>query len=125
MKTVEEIVSVLTEEQKQVLKDTILHGYWGDCNMEFLKENSSDEEECVLCDGYCTNDAKLAGNFQGRKIAGLFRGIYNRMCPRKYGKSSLGEVICHCSNWWGDGTGDMLFIRSEYSQAFEEWAKQG
>lgn len=124
MKTVEEIVSVLTEEQKQVLKDTIRLGYWGDADMEFLKEGSSDEEECVLCDGYCTNDAKRAGNFQGRKIAGLFRGIYNRMCPKKYGRIAFGEIIGHATNWWDDGSGDMLFIRSEYSQAFEEWAKK-
>ena len=36
---VKEIVSVLTEEQQQLLKDTIRYGCWGDSDYEFLTEN--------------------------------------------------------------------------------------
>lgn len=36
IKQVQEIVSVLTEEQQQLLKDTINYGAWGDTDMENL-----------------------------------------------------------------------------------------
>lgn len=118
MKTVEEIVSVLTAEQKQVLKDCINHGGWGSGDMAFLNEKGETETDMMW--GYYTNAAKEAGNFKGRKISGLFRGIYNRLCALDH---EVGEVITHCTNWWGNGTGDMLFIRKSYVDAFEAWAK--
>ena len=116
---VEVVVSVLTEDQKQLLKDTIKHGLWGDSSMEFLDEN--DNVECVMMNGYCTNDAKLAGHFQGRQISAMFRSIYRKLCPQC--NNRVGRVISHCSDWWGDGSGDMLFIREEACEAFEQWAK--
>ena len=117
---VRNLVSVLTDEQQQVLKDAINYGSWGDADYEFIKEDGS-ETETVGMYGYCTNDAKNAGHFEGRKISGLFRSIYNKMCPEHH--HQIGKVISHCSDWWGDGSGDMLFIRYTWVDAFEEWAK--
>lgn len=71
--------------------------------------------------GYCTNDAKKAGNFSGRKVSAMFRSIYKKLCPEFH--YQIGRYISHCNDWWGDGSGDMLFIRSEYVDAFEEWAR--
>lgn len=119
---VENVVSVLNEEQKQVLKDCINFGFWGDADYEFLDEKGN--LETVMMDGYCTNDAKKGKHFTGRKISALFRGIYHRLCSKEQGHQ-IGHVISHCSDWWGDGTGDMLFIREEYVEAFEQWAKLG
>lgn len=122
MKTIEninEITSVLTDVQKQILKDTINCGMWGDCDMSFLDEDGNVETD--HCYGYCTNDAKLAGNHSGRAVSANFRAIYKKMCPCD---TEIGEVISHFSDWWGDGSGDMLFIRDEYVDAFTEWAKQ-
>ena len=120
IKQVEDIVSVLTEEQQQLLKDTIRNGSWGDADFEFLTDNG--EIETVPMFGYCTNDAKLAGNFSGRKVSAMFRSIYKKLCPKHYNK--IGRFISHCNDWWGDGSGDMLFIRGEYVEAFEEWSRQ-
>lgn len=120
MKDIDKIVSVLTEEQKQVLKDCINFGGWGDGDMEFLTAEG-DLETCGMY-GYCTNDAKEAGNFEGRKVSALFRGIYTRLCSKEYGYK-VGHVISHCRDWWGDGTGDMLFIKEDYVADFEKWAK--
>lgn len=121
MRTIEEIVSVLNEEQRQLLKDTIRHGYWGDCEYGFIDENG--EVETVYADGFCTNDAKNAGHFSGRKVSAMFRAIYHKICDAKY-SYTVGAVISHANDWWGDGTGDMLFIRGEYTEMFENWAKQ-
>lgn len=113
------VVSVLTDEQKQVLKDCIRFGFWGDGDYEFLDKDG--KVETVSMYGYCTNDAKEGGHFQGRKISGLFRAIYNKLCAEN--NHTIGNVISHCSDWWNDGSGDMLFIRIEYVDAFKEWAK--
>lgn len=80
IKQVQEIVSVLTEEQQQLLKDTINYGAWGDADMEFLDENGN--VEIVGMCGYCTNDAKEAGHFSGRKVAAMFRSIYKSFALR-------------------------------------------
>lgn len=91
---VEEIVSVLTAEQQQLLKDTIRYGSWGDADYEFLTENG--EIETVPMFGYCTNDAKLAGNFSGRKVSAMFRSIYKKLCPEHY--NQIGRFISHCND---------------------------
>lgn len=117
---VKEIVSVLTADEQQLLKDTINKGYWGDTEMELLDENNQVETDWI--EGYCTNDAKLAGHFKGRKVATMFKSIYKKLCPENH--NQIGRYISHCNDWWGDGSGDMLFIRGTYSKAFEQWAKE-
>ena len=117
---VKEIVAVLTAEQQQLLKDTINYGAWGDADNTFLGENG--DYETVMMFGYCTNDAKNAGHFSGRKVSAMFRAIYAKLCAAD--NHTVGRYISHCRDWWGDGRGDMLFIREGYYEAFEEWAKQ-
>lgn len=117
---VKEIVSVLTEEQQQLLKDTIRYGSWGDSEYDFIAENG--EIETLSMYGYCTNDAKMAGHFSGRKVSAMFRSIYQKLCKENH--NQIGRYISRCNDWWGDGSGDMLFIRKGYCQAFEEWARK-
>lgn len=118
MKTkVNELVKELTEEQKQLLKDTINYGAWGTTSMEF--RNESGKVETVDAYGYCTNDAKRAGHFSGRKVSVMFRNIYGKLCPDK----GCGTWMTQIHDWWGDGTGDMLFIRASLSNEFDSWAK--
>ena len=130
MKTFNEILNEITEkltpDQLQLLKDTINYGGWGDCDMEFL--NPDGTLSLHVCFGYCTNDAKDAGHFSGRKVSAMFRSMYHRLgMNNDYGSN---EYFVHCSDWWGDGTGDMFFIasfRPEGGEAiyekFEEWAR--
>ena len=117
MKNVNELLSQLTEEQKQLLKDTINFGAWGSTDMSFRNENG--EVENASAYGYCTNDAKRAGHFTGRKISAMFRSIYSKLCP----KEGTGTWMTQIHDWWGDGTGDMLFIRMPLSDDFETWAR--
>ena len=119
---VREQISVLTADEQQVLKDAIRYGGWGDAEYEFFKAPDSDEIETVYMMGYCTNDAKKGGHFEGRKMSALFRNIYRKMCKDEH--HQIGYVLSHCRDWWGDGSGDMLFIRDGWDSAFEEWAKE-
>ena len=122
MKTniIEQIEVSLTEEQQQLLKDTIKHGYWGDGSYEFLVDGKL--ETCMMY-GYCTNDAKNGGHFEGRKISSMFRSIYSKLGIERKDQHGIGEYVSHCSDWWGDGAGDMLFVRKEAYEDIEEWAK--
>ena len=113
------IVSVLTAEERQLLKDTFLYGGWGDTDYEFLDENGNDET--VGAWGYCTNDAREGKHFAGRVVATMFRSIYAKLCPAN--RHQRGAQLSHCNDWWGDGSGDMLFIRSSWNKAWLEWAK--
>ena len=118
-KKVEETISMLTADEQQLLKDTINEGFWGDGDMEFLNENG--DIETVSMFGYCTNDASEAGNYRGRVIATMFRSIYKKLCPANHNQT--GRYISHCNNWWGNGNGDMLFIRESIVSEFIQWAK--
>lgn len=125
MRTIEDVktqVAALTAEEQQLLKDCILYGSWGDAEFTFYTSQDSEEMESVSMDGYCTNDAKDGGHFQGRQISALFRNIYQKMCRGQ--KHTIGYVLSHCRDWWDDGSGDMLFIRGDWSAAFEQWARE-
>lgn len=118
---VEEIVSVLKPIQQQLLKDVILYGSWGDGDMSFLNDNGEIETDYMF--GYFTDYDKRAKNeITGRARGAQFRSIYKKLCSEC--KNQIGRWISHCNDWWGDGTGNMLFIRGNAVQAFEEWAKQ-
>lgn len=132
MRTFETIISELNEkltvEQIQLIKDTINHGFWGDTSMEFVEDG---EEICVMCYGYITNNAKNAGHFTGRKVSAMFRSIYNRLGMAQRKGSGENDVFCHVTDWWGDGRGDVFFIRCGRDEddgvclceQFEEWAR--
>ena len=122
MKTnlIEQIEVSLTEEQQQLLKDTIKHGFWGDSSYEFLVDG---KPETRMMYGYSTNDAKSGGHFEGRKISSMFRSIYSKLGIGGKDQLGIGEYVSHCSDWWGDGTGDMIFVRKEAYEDIEEWAK--
>lgn len=119
--TAQEVINVfetvLTQDEQQLLKDTILYGSWGDCDMEFRNENG--DVETVSAWGYCTNDAHRGGHFKGRQIATMFRSIYRKLCPDK----QMGRYMAQFHDWWGDGTGDMLFLREDFTNDYYEWAK--
>ena len=133
MKTFESIISELNEkltvEQIQLIKDTINYGGWGDTEIGFMDENGNGVTAYAF--GYFTNEAKRAGHFEGRKISAMFRSIYSRLGMNQYKGEGQNEYFCHISNWWGDGSGDVFFIRSNRSEnggvalyeQFEEWAR--
>ena len=91
---VQEIVSVLTADEQQLLKDAINYGGWGDADYDFLNENG--EFETVMMFGYCTNDAKEAGHFSGRAVSAMFRAIYRKLCPAHH--NQIGRFVSHCND---------------------------
>lgn len=117
---IEEIVSILTADEQQLLKDTIEYGYYGDASAGFVDDKLGDVtlEDCKV---YITNDAKRGGHFSGRQVSAMFRSIYKKLCSAH--GNQAGVYVSHCTDCWGDGSGDMLFIRSGYERLFEEWAK--
>lgn len=101
-----------TPEEIQAVRDAWNHGLWGDSVVRF-----ADKDEFGI--GACTNDIHLAGNFKGREVTNICRKIANRI--RKQGL----DWINHFNDWWGDGSGDMLFIAVKVGSWDEltEWAR--
>lgn len=116
MRTLTEIIASLNNEQKQLLADTIKYGFWGDCEMSFAEGE-------IWCNGYITNDAFKGGHFERKTLSIKFQGLFKALELKgdKYGKEN-GEMMW-IYDWWGDGSGSVLFIREELCNDFENWAK--
>jgi hypothetical protein len=117
---VKRLVSVLTDDERQLLKDAVRHGCWGDGEYEFLTDSGEFETAGMM--GYCTNDAKKAGHFSGRQVSAMFRSIYRKLCSGDGNRT--GRVVSHCRDWWGDGSGDMMFVRHDWHEAFDKWSRE-
>lgn len=117
MRTIEEILKGLNEEEKQLLADTIKFGNWGDCEVRFLKD------DCYAT-GYITNDAYQGGHFERRGLSNRFKSLFKSLGleGNKYSKRS--EEIAWSYDWWGDGSGSVLFIRDGLDVQFDEWARK-
>lgn len=100
-----------TPEEIQAVRDAWNYGLWGDADVEFAGQDK-------MGIGACTNDIKSAGNFKGREVTNICRKIANRI------KKQCLDWINHFNDWWGDGSGDMLFISCEVGSWDElvEWA---
>lgn len=123
VETIRTIVSILTADEQQLLKDTIKHGYWGDAGAQFL--NGPDTMADIVTDGaevYITNDAKQGGHFSGPRVSAMFRSIYKKLCPAL--SNQVGAHLSHCNDWWDDGSGDVLMLREDENSAWREWADE-
>lgn len=110
------LTEFFTEKQIQVIKDIIIYGEWGDCDMEF-----GDNTICNHAFGYFTN-LKDKGKYKGKELSGICSGISKKIKENNY------KVIAMASDWWGDGTGDMMFLNMDLlcikdSSELDKWAK--
>ena len=119
-KITEKLATIFTEKQIQVLKDAWRFGAWGDSDINFGR----DEDDWGL--GACTNDAKAGDHFTGRQISGIMSGISKKI------DATHTDMIANFPDWWGDGTGDMVFFNTrafgyensdEFWDALNEWSK--
>lgn len=109
IKTIE---TVLNEKQQQLLKDTIIYGAWGDSEIHF-------EDGDNYGYGYCTNESYKGGHLKGREISANFSAIFKKLY-----KAGAGKWFVNAPDWWGDGTGDMIFIKYDICDDIEKWARQ-
>jgi hypothetical protein len=107
----------LTEQEALLLADTIQQGEWGDAKVMFLSDNGDVEEWAM---GYCTNDAYLGEHFERRMLPNMFKQLYKKLTPC----GIHGYDFSHFSDWWGDGTGDMLFIKTPENETSDSWSEQ-
>ena len=100
---VESILKCLSNEQKSLLKNTILRGFWGRGKASFQSK-----------DGRIITDSMFAY----RPQEGDFSQIYAKLCPG----GGIGNIISHTENWNLDGKGNMIFIRRRWCPKFIIWA---
>ena len=99
---------VFTPKQIEAIKQIIKDEFWGDCDMEFGDKKTS------YAYGYCTNLKK------GKQHSGVMSGISKVIKAKKL------NFITMISDWWQDGSGDMMFINLDVldKDALEQWAAQ-
>lgn len=103
--------NIFTEKQLEAIKLIIIKGGWGDCDMKF-----GTNKECNDAYGYFTNMDK------SKEFSGLMSGIAKTI------KKSGTTAIKMCSDWWGDGSGDMMFFNMDLLECnaneLGEWANK-
>lgn len=99
--------SIFNESQIEAIKQIIRNGFWGDCDQEYADKKTYDSI------GYRTNLNK------GKEWSGKLSGI-----SKKIHRTGT-NLICMCSDWWGDGSGDMMFFNRDLldEKELENWAK--
>lgn len=116
MRTLEEILKPLTEEQKQLLADTINYGGWGDCDDIF-------EGKACRVYGYITDEAYRGNHFERRTLSNKFRSLFKALGLVGDKKSKSNNEMSWIYDWWEDGSGSILLIREELCGEFEKWAE--
>lgn len=116
MERFEEIINKaeLSHDEKTLLADTINYGEWGNCDMEF-NENGAIVTDYAI--GFITNEAYQGCHFERKKIPSMFKKLYEKLPKSNFN---------HCSDWWGDGSGDVFFVRKlsdDFMKSVYDWAK--
>ena len=106
--TIEQAFFMFNEKQIQAIKLIVRKGFWGDTDMTFA------DNKIYYAYGYYTNMNK------GKEFSGLMSGISKTL------KTSGTNLILMCSDWWGDGSGDMVFFNMDLIDETElkNWAKR-
>lgn len=107
------LLTGLKHEHRYLLALTIKRGLWGDCDYEFRASNGY---ETLRAYGYITNGIVKGG---GRRVSSMFNAIYKKLCF-----VNCGEHLSHANDWWGDGSGDVLFIRCDEEPEWTSWADE-
>ena len=115
-KTVENF-RTLPIELQLLLKETFKQGEWGDTTMNFYIDGKKEE---VGAYGFCTNDVTIP-SFSGRKKSAAYKKIYTLLdCDN----NGIGQFVTHESDFWNDGSGDMLFIKDDDYTDVMKWAQK-
>ena len=118
MRTMNQILENLNDEQKQLLADTINHGSWGDCEVEF------NNAKIDYATGYITNDAYKGGHFERKSLSTRFQSLFKALGLEGTKNSKRNNEMRWIYDWWGDGSGSVLFIRDGLDAEFEQWARE-
>ena len=114
MKATEVIESVFTQNEVEVIKATVRHGFWGDTS------ETTANDETKYGNGYLTEDAKHGFSLSPRQIAGIYSGIAKKIKEHKF------DFMSHIPDYWerGRSSDGMLFLSDEVIPELEEWAKK-
>lgn len=102
--------NLFTEKQIEAIKLIIRNGFWGDCDMNF-----GAGKETSYAYGYYTNTSG-----KGKEFSGTLSGISKTI------KTTGTNAVTMRPDWWGDGSGDMMFFNLELmdKEELQKWANQ-
>ena len=98
VRTFNEILSNLNDEQKQLFADTINHGAWGDTDTIF-----KGEKEPVTVFGYITDLAYQGNHFERKSLSNRFKDLFKALGLEGNGHEKQSDTMQWMYDWWGDG----------------------
>lgn len=119
MRTTEQILENLSDDQKQLLADTIVHGAWGDTDTFF-----EGEKESVRVYGYITDLAYKGNHFERKTLSNKFKSLFKALGLKGDERSKVCDMMQWIYDWWEDGSGSILLIREDITDSLEKWAKE-
>ncbi len=117
MKTKDEILEALNDEQKQLLADTINHGVWGDCDAFIDGKN-------VWANGYITDLAYHGEHFVRKELSIRFQDLFKALGLKGNSKEKQSDSMLWIYDWWEDGSGSILLIPETLAAELEAWARE-
>lgn len=108
MTTLKQAFAIFSEKQIEAIKSVVKNNFWGDTDHTFADENT------YYAYGYFTNMKK------GKDFSGIMSGISKTI------KATGTNLVSMCSDWWNDGSGDMMFLNMELlnEKEVKDWANQ-
>lgn len=105
---INKLFDFLNEDQIEAIKLIVRTGFWGDADQSFQDGN------VYYAHGHYTNMGK------GKDWSGRMSGVVKSI------KNSKTNVIVSCSDYWGNGSGDMMFFNMEIleQKSLRKWALQ-
>lgn len=116
MRTIEQIIEPLTDEQKLLLADVIRHGCWGDC------EETFSDGETARCIGFITDDAYQGNHFPRKGIPSRLKSLYKALGLEGSSRCKSSAEMVWIYDWWDDGSGSILLVREPLDEDLDKWA---
>ena len=104
-----EALAFLSEKQLLAVKYVLANNFWGDCSQEFKGATH-------YAYGYITKGNKAQN---GKEWSGIWSGI------KKAIENNPQPYLAHISDWWQNGSGDVLFVNIDLldGNEVETWAQ--
>lgn len=111
---INDILSVLEEDEKRFLKDVINTGAFCTSNVTFLDKHNNIVSNKGY--GYHVASATLYNSDSLHLMSSL---LYKKLCNSD--DNHKGELITHEDRWLCDSPGDILFVNDKYHEDLKKW----
>lgn len=115
MESINDIISLLSKEEKSVLTDIIDYGFDYESNMDFLGDDGRIEN--VSAYGY--NIDNIYNHRHFKEANNALKSLCNKLCPIDNDSYHIGRYVTYYPNYITKGY-NLLFIREDVDDDFQK-----